>query len=119
MTAIDDFEEMCRAISVDDLDRLSRRAVTHVDLIAEAALNATDLPVDLAERLANGLASLTRSAAQLDAQQRAWVGGALSYFLLTGDANDDLSGAHGLDDDLAVFNEVCDRLGRADLKLEF
>lgn len=108
---------MCTTASVDALNRLARRAATHVDLIAEAALDAADLPVPLAGQLADGLVALAHSAADLDAKQRAWVGGALAYFLLTGDANNDLGGAHGLDDDLTVFNEVCDRLGRTDLKL--
>ena len=117
MTAIDDFESMCTTASVEDLNRLARRATTHVDLIAEAALDTVDLPVALAGQLAERLSGLAASAGTMDAEQRSWVGGALSYFLLTGDANDDLGGAHGLDDDRSVFNEVCDRLGRTDLKL--
>jgi hypothetical protein len=117
MAAIDDFERMCEPISVEDLNRLARRAATHVDLIAEAALEASELPVVLAERLAEGLEALARSAGQVTPDQRALIRGALEYFLLTGDANDDLSGSHGLDDDRDVFNEVCDRLGRPQLKI--
>jgi hypothetical protein len=115
MTAIEDFERLCDPASPAELSRLRRRLPTHVDVVAEASLIEPTLAVQLATRIAERLGELADHSGTLAAEERSWVRGAMAYFLLTGDANPDLAGPHGLDDDREVLNEVCRRLGRTDL----
>jgi hypothetical protein len=115
MTAIDDFETLCVPTSAVDLVRLVRRVGTHVDRIAEAALVEPNVAVALSLELATGLRALAGKGSELSPEQRRVAGGAIAYFLLTDDADNDVSSAIGLDDDLEVFNEACRRVGRDDL----
>ena len=111
------FEGLCTNASVDEINRLRRRVKTHVSTIAEAALTRTDLPVGIAEGLAERLQQLADLAGTLDAEGRKLVRGAMMYFVLTTDDENDLGGPNGLDDDVEVLNRVCDVLDRPDLKL--
>lgn len=117
--ALKDFERLRTAISVSDLERLARRMSTHVDAVAEAALVQPELPVDLAMRLASALAELVDAAATMDREQRAIVHAAVRYFILTGDADNDLTSPHGLADDVHVFNEASRLLEREDLQITY
>ena len=67
--------------------------------------------------MASGLTQLVEAAEGFDAGDRSLVRAAIVYFLKTDDVAIDLSGPHGLDDDAEVFNDVCDRVGQADLKV--
>lgn len=117
VTAIDDFERLCLPATLQELTRMKLRLATHVDVVAEAALAEPVLAVALARKLANGLAALVEHADAMTSVERSWVRGAIGYFLLTGDVNNDLAGPSGLDDDQEVFNEVCRRLGRVELMI--
>ena len=112
------FDGLCTGGSMDEINRLRRRVKTHVSTIAEAALTQPDLPVDLSGALADRLIQLADAAVALDIGQRTMVRGAMMYFVLTTDDEDDLGGPNGLDDDVAVLNRVCDEINRPDLKLE-
>lgn len=116
--AVSAFEELCEDASVADINRLRRRVRSHVSTIDEAALTKPDLPVALADALAEKLNGLADLAPELDAEGRRLVRGAMMYFVLTTDDEDDLGGPNGLDDDVYVLNRVCDDLGRFELKLE-
>lgn len=115
--ALEEFERLRQPIGAEQLQRLGRRLGTHVEAVAEAALREPELPVGLAARLADGLSALVAEATTLDASDRAIVHGALRYFLLTGDADNDLASTHGLGDDLQVFNEACRLLGRLEMQV--
>lgn len=76
------------------------------------------LPAPEARRLAAGLPKLReRARGHADAthaERLAWV--AARYFVTPDDGAHDFE-VIGLDDDLAVFNAICDHLGFADLRL--
>lgn len=105
MDPLQAFAELCRPTSAADLDRLRRRIDRHVDAI----------DVELAHKLADALITLADDAAALDADGRALLGGALEYFLLSSDADNDLRSPGGLRDDAEVVAHVCRVLGRPDL----
>jgi hypothetical protein len=115
--AISAFEGLCAAATPQDLQRLKRRVNTHVSTIAEAALSKPDLPVELAKAIAERLETLADTADKLDAAARQLVRGAMMYFVLTTDDEDDLGGPNGLDDDAAILNRVCEDINRQDLKI--
>ena len=46
-----------------------------------------------------------------------YVQAAVSYFIDCDDAEHDMDSLSGFDDDIGVFNAVCDHLGHSDLKL--
>lgn len=113
--ALKDFEALRAPVTDVELTRLGRRIRTHVDAIAEAALSEPELPVGLAEILAGNIATLIAASGSFDDEQRGIVYAAAKYFILTCDADNDLISAHGLADDVYVFNEACRLLGRDDL----
>lgn len=115
--AISAFEDLCEAATAEDLRRLRRRVDTHVSTIEEAALSQPDLPVALAKSIAERLDALADLGAELDPEHRRLVRGAMMYFVLTTDDENDLGGPNGLDDDVHVLNRVCEDVGRAELKL--
>jgi hypothetical protein len=90
---------------------------THLDAVEEAGLSDHRLDVALAQNLVAALRSLISAAADLDADQRALLRGAVEYFLLTQDADNDLTSVDGLKDDARVINHVCTELGRDDLQV--
>lgn len=113
---LEQFRRLAVATTKDELVRLRGRVMTHLDLLEEEALDSADVDRALARRLCIALLELSGDAAQLSAQERAWVGGAMRYFVKTDDVDNDLA-LDGLVDDALVVNEVCDRLGRPDLKI--
>jgi uncharacterized membrane protein YkvA (DUF1232 family) len=56
---------------------------------------------------------------QYDAEQRALLRGAVSYFVDTDDSANDVTDAIGFDDDVRVVNAVLDAVGRRDLRISF
>src|SRR3989442_625915 len=113
--AIAVYESLCRPTSAADLERVTKRLRTHVDAVEEAALSRPELNLELAELLVAGLRALAADGAGVGAEQRAQVRGAIDYFLLTADADDDLTAPRGLEDDARVFNHVCRAIDRDDL----
>jgi len=109
------FGSLCRPTSMQDLERLSRKIATHLDLIEEAEFDNALVDANLAHRLADALTMLVRDASSLDADGRASLRGALEYFLLTNDGEDDVISPTGLQDDARVVNHVCALLGRSEL----
>lgn len=112
------FDDLCVSATVADINRLRRRVKSHISTIAEAALSQADLPIGLAQSLAERLGDLADLAPNLDGDGRRLVRGAMMYFILTTDDEDDLGGPNGLNDDVTVLNRVCDELGRPELKLD-
>lgn len=115
--ALEEFEALRQPVTLAELERLNRRLATHVDAVAEAALSEPDLPVGVARQLAAALGTLIEGAGTFDPQQRGIVFAAARYFILTGDADNDLTSPHGLVDDVHVFNEACRLLGCDELKI--
>jgi ATP-dependent Lon protease len=115
-------DELVVALSEDlspsEIPDLASAVRLHFEEIRKAAAERPYLPVELAAQLADGLERVLGSYASLDGQGRRAVVAAARYFVATEDAADDLQSPQGgLDDDLAVFNEVMTRIGREDLAI--
>jgi uncharacterized membrane protein YkvA (DUF1232 family) len=111
------FESYCADIPPHDLEALRTRVRSHVREIQEAARRNEMLPVDLAEALGHGLDGLLREAPGMPVPVRRLIVGAARYFVSAEDHIPDTGGILGLDDDIAVFNHVADRIGRRELSI--
>jgi hypothetical protein len=88
----------------------------HVARIEDAAAQGDLLDTSLAQSLATACATLIdRTSGLVAEQERKLVQVAVRYFVLDDDAEPDLDGILGLDDDAAVLNSVLRKLGHDDL----
>ncbi len=111
--------QLRRACSAEDLVRLRARVVTHLQVLEEHLLADEKIDVVIGRKVAGVLLDLVDHASQLDADGRSLVRAALDYFVLCGDDDDDLESPVGLHDDAELLNEVCEHLGRVDLRIRF
>lgn len=112
-------QELCSAPADTDLPALRAAVTAHADEIRTAARRNELLPLDVAEALSAALDLLLARVEALPPEQGALVVGAARYFCAENDHIRDVSGVLGLDDDVAVFNHVVRRIGRAELALEY
>jgi len=110
------FRRLCLDTQPDELAQLGETVELHVAQVKANALPATDC--EMAELLADRLCQLVADGDSLAPIERALARGAVEYFLLTSDADDDLSDALGFDDDVRVFNSVARRLDRPQLVIQ-
>ncbi len=111
------FEALCGPISPGDLAALRAAVARHKREIDNASRENEFLATDLAEELADKLDDLLEDLGALSPDAGALVVGAARYFVSDEDALPDRSGPTGLDDDVALFNTVVRRIGRADLEI--
>lgn len=109
------FEALCGPVTAEERAALRAAVQGHLLQLAQAARGNELLPVDLAEALASGLDRLLGQLDGLPAEARALVVGAARYFVSEEDVIPDTGDVLGLDDDVAVFNAVARRIGRAEL----
>lgn len=114
---VDRFEPLCSESTSEEVLRLKGRVEAHAGLLEEASRKNEFLDRSLAKRVAEVLATLIDNSADLDADGRALLRGAVEYFVLTTDADDDISSPIGIEDDARVVNVVCEVLGRTDIKV--
>jgi uncharacterized membrane protein YkvA (DUF1232 family) len=112
------FERLATPASSDEVLALRRAVARHVDELRQAAHHHELLPVDLAEDLARNLDTLLAALPSLPAASQPLVIGAARYFASDDDAIPDTGSVLGLDDDVAVFNAMVRRIGRADLEID-
>lgn len=110
------FRRLCLTTSADELAQMGETVELHLSQIKANALPATDS--EMGELLANRLRQLVAGGDGLAPDDRALVRGAVEYFLLTNDADDDLADALGFDDDVRVFNSVARRVGQPQLVIQ-
>jgi len=110
-----DLERLREPTSLDDFARLRRRMNTHMEALEEQQYDFEHLDLKLASQIAEALGSMIEAAATLDRDQRSLLRGALEYFLLTTDKDNDVTSPVGLRDDARVVNHVALDLGRQDL----
>jgi hypothetical protein len=110
--------ELTRPTSIGDLRQLQADIETHLDVLDGQRHRNEFIDVELARDVAKALVALTADADRLTDGQRALLRGAIDYFLLTDDADDDLTSPIGLEDDARVVNHVCDQLGRTDVTVD-
>ncbi len=110
------FRRLCLPTEADELAQMGDTIQLHLQQVKANALPVTDS--ETAELLADRLVQLVAAGESFDSEERSLVRGAAEYFLLTSDADDDLSDALGFDDDVRVFNSVVRRLDRPDLAIQ-
>jgi len=108
------FEVLKKTTTQAELTRLAAAVQIHAEMLDEESLSLPHIDHTLARSVARVLESLLSDSAMLDAEQRALVGTAARYFVLTADEASDLN-PDGLSDDRSVVAEVCQLLGRQDL----
>ena len=111
------FEGLCGAVSREAVAQVRAAVKQHLRELDQASRQNEFLATDLAEELAQKLDELLAGLDALPEDARSLVVGAARYFVSDQDAVPDQSGPLGLDDDVAVFNAVVRRIGRADLKI--
>ncbi len=111
------FESLCGPVTIAEIAALRAAVQRHMRDIDQASRENEFLATDLAEVLAERLDDLLESFPSLAEDARPLVVGAARYFVSDEDALPDRSGPTGLDDDVAVFNVVARRIGRADLEI--
>lgn len=111
------FEGLCGPVTTADLAALRAAVQRHLRDLDQASREDEFLATDLAEDLAERLDDLLEILPTLPDAARPLVVGAARYFVSDDDALPDRSGPTGLDDDVAVFNMVARRIGRADLEI--
>jgi uncharacterized membrane protein YkvA (DUF1232 family) len=111
------FEGLCGDVSRQALASLRAAVKQHLRDVDQAARQNELLATDLAEELARKLDGLLAELESLPEEARPLVVGAARYFVSDQDALPDYGGPLGLDDDVAVFNAVARRIGRADLEI--
>lgn len=109
------FLNMCHDTSQEALEERGREQIdAHLDYLEGAATINRELNLIQAGRIAHTLHALI-SLGPHDPGCRALLRGAIEYFTLTGDADDDLSSAKGLNDDARVVTAAAKALGHAEL----
>lgn len=111
------FEALCADLTPEGLADLRAAVRRHLGELQQASRRNELLAIDLAEELAERLEELLGQFGGLDAEAQPLVVGAARYFVSRNDVIPDHGGLLGLDDDVAVFNAVARRIGRADLEI--
>ncbi len=108
------FRRLCLPTTSVELAELSDVVQMHVHHVEANAVPTTD--VESAQRIATALSALLdpTSGEGFTADERALVRGAVEYFLLNDDADDDMIDALGFDDDARVVNSVLRRIDRTE-----
>lgn len=110
-------EELAIETSAGDANLLAGRISTYLDQIKVEATSNSAVDLDLANQIADVLTTLSNESSTLDGWQRTWLRGAVEYFVLPGDEQDDFDSPIGFVDDARVTNAICEVLGRSELKI--
>ncbi len=110
------FTALCTETAADDFKGEWLRVRAHVAWVAEQGVNDSRVDIVTAKRIAKLLDELMRDVYSYDDEQRALLRGAIEYFVLVGDNDNDLLSL-GFDDDAMVTNLVAKALGRSDLQV--
>ena len=110
------FLNLCHETSPEGLQRGREQINTHLAFLAGAQTVNHGVDLILAGRIGQSLHALI-SIRPEDPECRALVRGAIEYFTLTGDSDDDLSSEKGLDDDARVVTAAANALGRPELAI--
>ena len=120
-TERDRFVGLCVETTCDELSQQLPRIAEYLDSVEARAKDNVMTDTETAVRVANALTELVQTDCenpQLTAPGRALLRGAIEYFVLTGDNQDDLGELLGFDDDVRVVNAVSQVLHRPDLHID-
>jgi hypothetical protein len=105
--------------SVADLRADSAAVDRHFARLVGARSWNEFLDIALARKITDLLKLLIEDAETYSPDQRALLNGAIQYFLVFEDHDDDFSSSIGLEDDARVANTVAAELGRPNLQIDF
>lgn len=114
----DQFLALCVSTSEIELLASRDRIRAHVRALAERAATSSTVDIEMAKNVAAAILALLSDTEHYDAEQRALIRGAIDYFVLTQDNQDDVSDLTGFDDDARITNAVTEALGREDLAID-
>jgi len=118
----DQFVGLCVTTTCEELNAQLPRIQGYLAEIEAAWKLDESTDVDTARKIAAALEDLIKTDCadpSLTNEGRALLRGAIEYFLLTVDNQDDITDLLGFDDDARVVNAVSDVLERPDLRVEF
>lgn len=95
-------------------DQLAARVATYLSHIATASERDQPLDTEAARALGNALLELIKLCPE---EQTEHLQAMVAYFIHSDDAEHDLDSTVGFDDDINVFNAVCEHVGLPHLKL--
>ncbi len=118
MRAHDELTRLARPTTLDELAE-ARGSLQHYVAFVDAQRDEHEfIEVELARTITDVLVALLGEAETYTPDQRSLLRAAIDYFLLTDDADHDVTSPIGMEDDAAVINVVCEELGRSDLAIE-
>jgi hypothetical protein len=109
------FLNLCEARSAGMLAEDRDRVAGHVSLMEAAHALSPAIDIELARAIGAALNAMLSEPETLAYEERRLLAGAVEYFVLTGDSDDDMASPVGLVDDARVTNATARALGRDDL----
>ncbi len=109
------FLNLCEARSARMLAEDVDRVEGHLSLLEAATTVNQLLDIGLARAIGRALVGMLSIADSLSFEQRRLLAGAVEYFVLTGDTDNDMASPVGLVDDARVTNATAEALQRPDL----
>jgi len=91
------------------------RVAGHVSLMEAASSVSPNIDTELARDIGRALQAMLAEPDQLAYEERRLLAGAVEYFVLTGDSDDDMESPVGLVDDARVTNATARALNREEL----
>lgn len=110
------FLNLCHDTTPEALERSLEQIGAHLDYLEGAHAINQDVDLVLAGRIAQSLHALI-TLQPYDAECRALLRGAVDYFTLTGDVDDDVNSDKGLHDDARVVSATARALGHPELEI--
>lgn len=93
------------------------RVAGHVSLMEAAHALAPNIDLELARAIGEALQAMLVEPEELAYEERRLLAGAVEYFVLTGDSDDDMASPVGLVDDARVTNATARALNREELAI--
>ena len=109
------FLNLCEARSAEMLTEDRDRVAGHVSLMEAAHALSPKIDIELARSIGSALEAMLTNPDELAYEERRLLAGAVEYFVLTGDSDDDMASPVGLVDDARVTNATAHALNREDL----
>lgn len=109
--------DLAAETSQDELIELRSRVLGHLSVVELAFADDQAVDFHRAKKVADTLNQLIDWSLAFDAEQRRLVRGAIEYFVLVDDEQEDVS-VDGFHDDAEVLNAVCEAVGLPELKLQ-
>jgi len=111
------FLNLCEGRSAKLLAEDRDRVAGHVSLMEAASALSSVVDLSMARAIGEALDEMLAAADQMNYEERRLLAGAVEYFVLTGDSDDDMASPVGLVDDARVTNATAAALGKPELEI--